>query len=175
MREVRAEAARGDRVVVPGITLCFTERRDAAAAALGHVGKFRAAAVESRNERFRCNGHFMRRPIAEVDDLLRMIQRVARIAIVSRVAADRGIAAAYAGRQCADTDTGAAPKAAVARSAQLAVPVGRREPDFNLDFGIARWPGDGGDTAERRQIVEAGAPSLASAASGRRGEGTRGN
>src|SRR5579863_2207393 len=175
MRQIRAETASGDRVVVRRKTLRFAESRDAPAAALGHVGKFWAAAVKSRNQRLCGYRHLMRRSITEVDDLLRMIQRVAGIAIVSRVAADRGVAAANAGCQRRDTHPGAASEAAVACSTQLAVPVCRREPDLDLDFGITRRPGGCSDAAERRQIVETRSSALTAAASRRCREGSRGN
>ncbi len=156
MRQVRSKTACRDRVIIRGIALSFAEGRDAAATALGHIGEFGAATVERRNQRLsrNRNRHLMRRPIAEVDYLFGVVKRVARIAVMSGVAADRCVTAANTGRQRADTDSCAASESAVAGSAQLAVPGCGWKPDLNLDFGIARWPGSRRDTAERREIVK---------------------
>ena len=102
VRPVVGGRAGDDAVVVGGEALRLHERLAAAVRAGIEVRALGRAAVERRDGRFRCDGGFVDRAIAEVDDLLGMAERPAGIGAAGAVAGvggGRGVAARDGARQ----------------------------------------------------------------------------
>ena len=154
MRQVRRESAHHHAVIIVGIFLRFLQRRDAASAAFVHVGKLGCAAVERSDGSLRSDGHLVRGAVAEIDDLLGMIQRVTGAVLMPRVFGRRREAALHRRGQAAEAEIAAEP--AISGAAQLPVPAGNGHPDFDLDLGIGGGHGGGGDAAKRRKILKVG-------------------
>jgi hypothetical protein len=163
-REIRRHRDHRDRVVVVGVALRRAERGDCAATRFSHDRRLRRAAVERAHHRLRGDRHLVRGAIAEVLDLLRVVDRVARVAFVTGVAAHRRVAASYSARERIRVRAGAAAKAAIARAAQLAIPSGSRHPHFDLDVRVGARPHRGRDLTQRREIGE----RIATSSGGRR-------
>src|SRR6185436_10122705 len=126
--------------------------------------RLRRAAIERANHRLRGDRHLVRGAIAEVLNLLRVIDRVARVALVTGVAANSRVAASYSARERVGVRPRAATKATIARAAQLAIPSGGRHPHFDLDVRVGARTHRGRDLTERRKIGE----RIATSSGGRR-------
>src|SRR5258708_6921643 len=90
-----------------------------------------------------------------IDEFLGMSQRPTGIAAgVSGVGGGHGVTALQ--RTAETRIRKRAGKAAIAHTLELAVPAGRRHPDFEPDVGIAGWLNGTRDAAESRQILDRG-------------------
>src|SRR5207248_4395255 len=91
--------------------------------ARAEIRSLRAAAVERREDRLRLIGGLVYRAIAEIDHLLRMVERpggVGCAGLVSRVGGRGGVPVSHRVRQIAQADR--AGKATVADAQQLSIP-----------------------------------------------------
>ena len=142
-----------DAVVILGVALGFHERLAAAVGAGAEVGALRALAVEGVQDGLGFHGRFVDGAIAEVGDLLGVIERpggIGAAGMVAGIGGGGGVVVGHGVRQLVVAD--GARETAVADALELAVPVGGGHPDFELDIGIGRWLDGSGHAAEGRQV-----------------------
>ena len=154
VRPIVGGRAGDDAVVILGIALGFHQRLAAAVGARAEVGTLGSLAVEGVQDGLGFHGRFVNGAIAEVGDLLGVVERPGGIdswrGAVTGVGAGAGVVVADGVGQLVVADV--AGEAAVACALKLAVPVGGRHPDFELDVRVGGRLDDSGHAAERRQV-----------------------
>src|SRR6516225_7398802 len=147
-----------DAVVVAGKTLRFHESLTAAVRTGCEIGVFRRVAVEGLGGGFADGGHLVNGAVTEVDDFFGMAESpcgVASAGSMTGVSGGRSVAPRHGESQC--TPVNFSGEAAIAQSAEFAVPAARGHPDFNFDFGVGRRLGNCADPAKRRKpLIECG-------------------
>ena len=140
-----------DAVVVVGIALRFGQRLLAAGGAADEIRLVGEAAAGVADDQLGRLGHHVHRAVAVVDQLFGMaLAELHVVAGVPGVGAGGRVAAAQRGRHRGVRDRSLI--AAVAHALELAVPrLDRRNPDLELDFGVAARPRRRLDAAERGQ------------------------
>src|SRR5262249_16285973 len=106
--------------------------------------------VEGGDDRFRFFAHFMYGPIPEIDQLVLVLHPWSTATLVSRVCTGCCIPAPKPGCEGVLIDVPIPPP--IADPFEFPVPVGPRQPHFNLDSGVARGLDGRGHLTEGRQI-----------------------
>src|SRR6516225_4621793 len=147
-------SASEDAVVILGKTLRFHESLAAAVRTGCEIGVLRRVAVEALCGGFADGGHLVNGAVTEIDDFFGMAESPGGLASVGRMTGvSGGRSVALRDGECQCTPVNFSGEAAIAQSAEFAVPVARGHPDFNFDFGVGRWLGSCADPAERRKLL----------------------
>ncbi len=133
--------ARDHAVKISRVSLHVFESLPAAGGTTVPIRIFRVPRVIFRNHGLGLHRHFVHRAIPEVDHLLRVSQRVPAVvplAFVAGIGGSHGVPLREG--QAHLVVINLAGLSAISDSHELAIPRRRwRQPDFDLDFGVAGW------------------------------------
>src|SRR5262249_29103353 len=145
---VESRGAADNTVEVLRKLLCRFERLPSAGGATIEVRESRVVSVKRGDDGFRFFALFMHGPIPEVDEFVLVLHPRSPAPLVSRICTGRRIPASKPG--CEGVLIDVAIPAAIADRFEFPVPVGRRQPYFNLDIGIGGGLNSRGHLAECR-------------------------